>query len=157
MCAVLSNEVVQSAQDGATDGHQFIVDLPAEPLAANADRDKLRQVFSILLDNALKYSRDGGKVTVGVELKRDTVEVSVADGGDWHPASRPGSDLSQVLSRRRCGNARRRKRDGTRFVHRPRPRDGHGRQDLGRIARRRRIDICLRVARCRNDQGPLGK
>jgi signal transduction histidine kinase len=75
------DEVVQSAQDGATVGHQFIVDLPAEPLAANADRDKLRQVCSILLDNALKYSREGGKVTVGVELKRDTVEVSVADEG----------------------------------------------------------------------------
>ena len=51
------DEVVQSAQDAATDGHRFVVELPEEPLAANADRDKLRQVFSILLDNALKYSR----------------------------------------------------------------------------------------------------
>ena len=75
------DEVVQSAQDAASEGHEFVVDLPPEPLAANADRDKLRQVFSILLDNALKYSRDGGKVRVGVELKRDTVEVSVADEG----------------------------------------------------------------------------
>ena len=74
-------EVVQNAQDVAPNGNQFVLDLPEEPLAANADRDKLRQVFSILLDNAVKYSRSGGKVTVGVERKSDTVEVSVADEG----------------------------------------------------------------------------
>jgi two-component system sensor histidine kinase VicK len=87
------DEVVQSAQDGAADGHRFVVDLPAEPLAANADRDKLRQVFSILLDNAMKYSREGGKVTVGVELKRDTVEVSVADEG----IGIPQADQDQIF------------------------------------------------------------
>jgi signal transduction histidine kinase len=75
------DEVVQSAQDATTEGQQLVVELPPEPLAANADRDKLRQVFSILLDNALKYSRNGGTVTVGVERKEDRVEVSVADEG----------------------------------------------------------------------------
>jgi two-component system sensor histidine kinase VicK len=87
------DEVVQSAQDGAGDGHQFVVDLPEEALAANADRDKLRQVFSILLDNALKYSREGGKVTVGVERKHDTVEVSVADEG----IGIPQADQDQIF------------------------------------------------------------
>jgi PAS domain S-box-containing protein len=74
-------EAVQSAQDAAADRAHVVVELPEEPLAANADREKLRQVFQILLDNALKYSRDGGTVTVGVERKDDTVEVSVADQG----------------------------------------------------------------------------
>jgi PAS domain S-box-containing protein len=75
------DEVVQSAQGATAEGQQLVVELPSEPLAANADRDKLRQVFSILLDNALKYSRNGGTVTVGVERKEDRVEVSVADQG----------------------------------------------------------------------------
>ncbi len=87
------DEVVQSAQDGAADGHRFVIDLPEEPLAANADREKLRQVFSILLDNALKYSREGGQVTVGVERKRDTVEVSVADEG----IGIPQADQDQIF------------------------------------------------------------
>ncbi len=87
------DEVVQSAQDGAGDGHQFVVDLPEEALAANADRDKLRQVFSILLDNALKYSHEGGKVRVGVERKHDTVEVSVADDG----IGIPQADQDQIF------------------------------------------------------------
>jgi two-component system sensor histidine kinase VicK len=87
-------EVVQSAQDGGgSNGHSFVLELPAEPLPANADRDKLRQVFSILLDNAIKYSPAGGTVTVGVERKRDTVEVSVADQG----VGIPQADQEQIF------------------------------------------------------------
>jgi PAS domain S-box-containing protein len=86
-------EVVQNAQDGAADGHQFIVELPEEPLAANADREKLRQVFAILLDNAVRYSREGGTVTVGVERKHDTVEVRVADEG----VGIPQADQEQIF------------------------------------------------------------
>jgi PAS domain S-box-containing protein len=74
-------------------GHRFVVDLPDEPLSATADRDKLRQVCSILLDNALKYSPDGGTVTVGVERKRDTVEVTIADEG----IGIPQADQEQIF------------------------------------------------------------
>jgi PAS domain S-box-containing protein len=86
-------EVVQTAQEGGTNGHRFEVDLPEEPLAANADRDKLRQVFSILLDNAVRYSPDGGTVKVGVERKQHTVEVSVADEG----IGIPQADQDQIF------------------------------------------------------------
>jgi len=86
-------QVVQSAQEAGANGHSFVVDLPSEPLAANADPDKLRQVFSILLDNALKYSPVGGTVTVGAERKRETVEVSVADEG----VGIPQADQDQIF------------------------------------------------------------
>jgi signal transduction histidine kinase len=74
-------EVVQSIEQATTNGHRFVVDLPDEPLAANADPDKLRQVFTILLDNALRYSPGGGTVKVGAERKNETVELIVADEG----------------------------------------------------------------------------
>jgi signal transduction histidine kinase len=86
-------QVVQSAQDSGANGHNFVVDFPSEPLAAHADPDKLRQVFSILLDNAIKYSPVGGTVTVGAERKRDTVEVSVADQG----IGIPQADQDQIF------------------------------------------------------------
>src|SRR5579884_2398975 len=87
-------ELVESAQTGSTNGHhRFQVELPEEPVAATADRDKLRQVFSILLDNALRYSPDGGTVTVGVERKHDRVEVSVADEG----IGIPQADQEQIF------------------------------------------------------------
>ena len=52
-------------ESGVVNGHRFVVDLPEEPLAAEADADKLRQVLDILVDNAVKYSPDGATVTVG--------------------------------------------------------------------------------------------
>ena len=85
-------QVVQTVQEGAN-GRSFVVELPDEPLAAHADPDKLRQVFSILLDNALRYSPDGGTVTVGAERKSDTIEVSVADQG----IGIPQADQDQIF------------------------------------------------------------
>ncbi len=76
------SEVVETVEEsGTTNGHRFELDLPSEPLAAEADRDKLRQVFNILVDNALKYSPRGGTVTVGARLREGTVEVRVGDEG----------------------------------------------------------------------------
>jgi PAS domain S-box-containing protein len=87
------DELVQTVEEGGANGHNFVLDLPQEPLAAHADADKLRQVFTILLDNALKYSPAGGTVTVGVERKHDTVEVTVADEG----VGIPQSDQDQIF------------------------------------------------------------
>jgi PAS domain S-box-containing protein len=86
-------QVVHSAREAGANGHTFVIDLPSEPLAANADPDKLRQVFSILLDNALKYSPAGGTVTVGAERKRESVEVSIADEG----IGIPQADQDQIF------------------------------------------------------------
>jgi PAS domain S-box-containing protein len=86
-------QVVQSAQETGANGHNFVVELPVEPLAASADPDKLRQVFSILVDNAVRYSPAGGTVTVGAERKRDTVEVSIADEG----IGIPQADQDQIF------------------------------------------------------------
>jgi signal transduction histidine kinase len=85
-------QVVKSVQE-AQNGHRFVVELPPEPLAARADPDKLRQVFSILLDNAVKYSPSGGTVTVGAARKRETVEVRVADEG----IGIPHADQDQIF------------------------------------------------------------
>jgi PAS domain S-box-containing protein len=87
------DEVVQSAQEAGTNGHRFVLDLPPEPLPATADRDKLRQVFSILVDNALRYSPEGGTVTVGLERKEGSIEVSVADEG----IGIPQADQEQIF------------------------------------------------------------
>jgi PAS domain S-box-containing protein len=86
-------QVLETVPAASTNGHRFVVDLPDEPLAATADRDKLRQVCSILLDNALKYSPEGGTVTIGVERRHDTVEVTVADQG----IGIPQADQEQIF------------------------------------------------------------
>jgi PAS domain S-box-containing protein len=74
---------VAQVQNG--NGRRFVVELPDQPVEAEADRDKLRQVFAILLDNAVKYSPEGSTVTVVAKRNGDSVELSVSDEGPGVP------------------------------------------------------------------------
>jgi len=78
-------QVLETVSVAEANGHRFVLDLPDEPLTAKADPEKLRQVCAILVDNALRYSPQGGTVTVGAALRQETVEVSVADEGTGIP------------------------------------------------------------------------
>jgi PAS domain S-box-containing protein len=86
-------QVLDTVSSVEVNGHRFVVELPEEPLAARADPEKLRQVCAILVENALRYSPDGGTVTVGAARRQDTVEVSVADEG----IGIPQSDQEQIF------------------------------------------------------------
>jgi signal transduction histidine kinase len=86
-------QVLETVSSTELNGHRFVVELPEEPLAARADPEKLRQVCSILVENALRYSPDGGTVTVGAARRQDTVEVSIADEG----IGIPQSDQEQIF------------------------------------------------------------
>lgn len=61
--------------------YELALDLPAEPLVAAADADKLRQVLGNLVENAIKYSPPGSRITVAARWRRGLIEVSVADQG----------------------------------------------------------------------------
>ena len=52
-----------------------------EALGIHADLDRIDQVLSNLLENAVKYSPDGGPIEVAVERLGGEVEVRVADAG----------------------------------------------------------------------------
>jgi PAS domain S-box-containing protein len=75
------SEVVGGVQEPTENGHRFVLDLPDAPLAAQADGDKLRQILSALLDNAVKFSPYGGTVTIAARRTEDSVEVTVEDEG----------------------------------------------------------------------------
>ena len=53
----------------------------AEGLKLTADRDRIGQVLTNLLDNAVKYSPDGGPIVLHAEGVGTDVEVTVADSG----------------------------------------------------------------------------
>jgi len=84
--ASVVGEVVTNASP-TTNGHRFVADLDVEGVAVQADPDKLRQVLDQLVSNAVKYSPDGGTVTVSARRVEDAVEVAVADEGIGIPQS----------------------------------------------------------------------
>jgi signal transduction histidine kinase/ABC-type branched-subunit amino acid transport system substrate-binding protein len=64
-------------------------------IQVTGDGDRLRQVFSNLIDNAIKYNDPGGKVVVSAEEEGTWVSVKVADTGHGIPEA----DLSRVFER----------------------------------------------------------
>ncbi len=80
--AVASEVVHVARQAPGANGHDFVLELPEEPLDAEADGDKLRQILANLVDNAVKFSPNGGKVTVAARRAgEEAVEVRVVDEG----------------------------------------------------------------------------
>jgi signal transduction histidine kinase len=57
-----------------------------QTLPVEADRDRIAQVLTNLVDNALKYSPRTGPVTIRAERQGPNVVVSVADAGIGIPA-----------------------------------------------------------------------
>ncbi|MEA2609572.1 MAG: two-component system, OmpR family, phosphate regulon sensor histidine kinase PhoR [Chloroflexota bacterium] len=57
------------------------VELPAEVPAVQGDEERLGQVFVNLLHNAVKFSPDGGEVTITVRAEEGRIVSSVADHG----------------------------------------------------------------------------
>jgi PAS domain S-box-containing protein len=88
--AVVSEVVSAAKQSLALHGHEFVLDLPPEPLAVDADREKLRQIVMDLVENAVKYSPGGGTVRVSASRRDETVEVSVDDEGIGIPQAEQG-------------------------------------------------------------------
>jgi len=61
------------------------LDIPA-PVAMDGDPVRLGQAISNLVDNALKYTPEGGVVTVGAAAEPGAVTVTVTDNGPGVPA-----------------------------------------------------------------------
>jgi CheY-like chemotaxis protein len=61
--------------------HTLEVELPAEPVPIHGDSVRLGQVFSNLLNNAAKYTEDGGLIRLTVATRGPEVEVTVEDNG----------------------------------------------------------------------------
>jgi PAS domain S-box-containing protein len=61
--------------------HTLSVELPGEPCSVNGDPVRLAQVFANLLNNAAKYTPDGGHIELRMEVSGDAVTVCVSDSG----------------------------------------------------------------------------
>ena len=77
----IAKEAVEIARDNTNGRLSFAFVPPDQRIMATLDRGRILQVASILLDNAVKYTPEGGTVTVGVRGRPDRVELEVSDDG----------------------------------------------------------------------------
>jgi len=114
--------------------HRVVVEIPAELPPIRGDEERLGQVFSNLLDNAIKYTPEQGTITISAELGKGevgvggarvpvapsnatgdgppltTIDISVADTGIGIPLQ----DLPRIFERfYRVDKARSRELGGT--------------------------------------------
>jgi signal transduction histidine kinase len=71
------------------------LDVPDKDLVVVADEERLAQVLRALLDNALKFSADGGSIAVTVGRSGKEATISVSDTGEGIPKS----ELPRVFDR----------------------------------------------------------
>ena len=87
---VKMNEIIESVVDHARPGaplHQFASVLDPRLPIMTADQDKLVQVMTNLVSNAVKYSPDAGTITITSTESGGTIQVSVKDEGIGIPAA----------------------------------------------------------------------
>ncbi|WP_332813890.1 hybrid sensor histidine kinase/response regulator [Ramlibacter sp.] len=66
--------------------HEVRVDLPPQPVLVDADPTRMAQVVDNLLNNACKYTPDGGRVRIGLHVEGDQAVLAVQDNGTGIPA-----------------------------------------------------------------------
>jgi excisionase family DNA binding protein len=84
--AELARLVLERYRPQVAAAHELTLGIASAPPAVLADIDRLDQVLSNLLDNALKYSPDGGPIVVTVASDGPGVRLSVRDAGIGMPA-----------------------------------------------------------------------
>jgi signal transduction histidine kinase len=79
--AALLAEVVELYEDVAEEKSVEVALETTQDTTVDGDRDRLRQAFANLLDNAIKYTSSGGRVTVTVTREIDRAIVTMEDTG----------------------------------------------------------------------------
>jgi signal transduction histidine kinase/CheY-like chemotaxis protein len=87
---VISSAVETTRPSIEAGRHQLDVELPAEPVQLYGDPVRLAQIFSNLLNNAAKFTPEGGHIRLVAVRDRETAVVSVHDDGiGIDPSIRP--------------------------------------------------------------------
>ena len=98
----------QSQEDSKK--YELIREYPISPIWVEIDTDKMTQVIDNILNNAIKYSPDGGKIKVGMKTTDAQLIISISDEG----LGIPKKDLPRIFDRfYRVDKARSRAQGGT--------------------------------------------
>lgn len=101
---------IKSQETNPGKSYEIIRDYPVNSIWVEIDTDKMTQVIDNILNNAIKYSPDGGKITVSMKTTDTQLIVSISDQG----LGIPKKDLPLIFDRfYRVDKARSRAQGGT--------------------------------------------
>lgn len=82
----LVRRVVRKFQTLAIErGIELRLEVPVEPVAISGDADRLEQVFTNLVDNAIRHTKSGGNVRLDVGVSVQHANIRVSDTGSGIP------------------------------------------------------------------------
>jgi two-component system sensor histidine kinase VicK len=90
----VAGEVVARVQELA-ERWEFELDVPTAGVVVEADREKLSQVLLNLVDNAVKFSPEGGRISISARRRPESAEVRVSDQG----VGIPRADQQRIFSK----------------------------------------------------------
>lgn len=103
------DKIKSQSQEGSKK-YELIREYPITPIWVEIDTDKMTQVIDNILNNAIKYSPDGGKIKVGMKTTDAQLIISISDEG----LGIPKKDLPRIFDRfYRVDKARSRSQGGT--------------------------------------------
>ena len=86
---------------------ELTTEIPDETIIVNADAQKLEEVFKELIDNAIKFTKENGRISIFVQNLYKEVEIIISDTGigipeediphvfeKFYRVSRPGAEIS---------------------------------------------------------------
>jgi signal transduction histidine kinase len=84
--AVVRMQVGSHREDLAAGRVEVDATIPAEPITLRGDNARVGEMVGHLLENAIKFSRPGGRVSIELARRGDLAEIRVRDGGAGIPA-----------------------------------------------------------------------
>jgi PAS domain S-box-containing protein len=109
LATIISSAVETSKPVIEAAGHRLAVFLPSETLVVDGDLVRLSQVFANLLNNAAKYTQNGGDISITAKREDKSVVVSIRDTGIGIPRDKLThvfemfAQVDNVLSRSQDG------------------------------------------------------